>query len=123
MANKVKQILFSVTAADCEFVYTKGSGKGGQKRNKTSSAVYCTHKASGAQGYSEATRSQRTNKQEAFLKMANSEKFKKWHKIEVARRTGELDRINREVEKEMKRIKVEVRENKKWVEEGEAGGA
>ena len=53
-----KKLLFSVTAADCRFDYYRGSGKGGQKRNKTSSAVRCTHIASGAVGASDDTRSQ-----------------------------------------------------------------
>ena len=64
--TETKKLLFSVTANDCEWSYTKGSGAGGQKRNKTSSAVHCKHIASGATGYSENTRSQRQNKESAF---------------------------------------------------------
>ena len=58
--------LFSVTAQDCEWSYTRGTGAGGQKRNKTSSAVHCTHRASGAHGYSESSRSQLDNRRDAF---------------------------------------------------------
>nr|WP_298657373.1 peptide chain release factor-like protein [uncultured Flavobacterium sp.] len=66
--KKEKELLFSVTKEDCDWSYTKGTGSGGQKRNKTSSAVHCTHRESGAKGYSEASRSQLDNKRDAFLK-------------------------------------------------------
>ena len=113
-----RELLFSVTAKDCDFIYQRGRGKGGQKRNKTDSACICTHRASGAQGYAEDHRSQLQNKQLAFARMAETEQFKRWHHIEVARHTGELLRINETVEKQMsdKNIKTEVFDTKanKW---------
>lgn len=114
----MKQLLFSVTASDCVWSYTKGTGAGGQKRNKTSSAVHCTHKASGAAGYSEASRSQHENKRDAFLKMIETDKFKKWHKIECMRRNGVLEDIERKVEELMRphNLKVEMKQEGKWVE-------
>lgn len=113
-----KELLFSVTAADCEWSYTKGTGNGGQKKNKTSSAVHCTHRPSGAHGYSEASRSQLDNKRDAFVKMANTKEFKDWHTREVARRTGVEAEVQRYVEKEMEtNVKVEIRVNDKWTEE------
>ena len=59
----MKELIFSVTSKDCEWDYVRGSGKGGQKRNKTSSAVRCRHLPSNAIGYAEDTRSQLQNKQ------------------------------------------------------------
>lgn len=111
-----RQLLFSVTAADCDWSYTKGSGNGGQKKNKTSSAVHCKHRASGARGYAEDSRSQHENKQLAFVRMLETEQYKKWHRLEVMRKTGQLAAIEDEVNRQMKKIKVEVRENGKWVE-------
>ena len=111
-----KELLFSVTAKDCEWSYTRGSGKGGQARNKISSAVHCMHRPSGAHGYSEASRSQLDNKRSAFRKMAESKEFKAWHKLETARVQGKLLGIEEEVERQMKNIKVEVKENDKWVD-------
>ena len=112
-----KELLFSVTASDCEWSYTKGTGAGGQKRNKTSSAVHCKHKPSGAHGYSESSRSQLENKQDAFRKMSETQEFKKWHHIETLRRNGKMAQIDEEVKREMRRIKVEVKdENGRWVE-------
>ena len=111
-----KEILFSVTAADCDWSYTKGTGAGGQKRNKTSSAVHCHHRPSGAHGYSEASRSQLDNKRDAFIKMAATKEFKTWHHLETLRRNGRMQEIDAYVEKEMRRIKVEVKQDGLWVE-------
>ena len=111
-----KNLLFSVTAQDCEWSYTKGTGAGGQKRNKTSSAVHCTHRASGAHGYSEASRSQLDNRKDAFEKMANTDKFKQWLRLEYMRRTGELLAIEAAVERELMRVKTEIKIDGKWTE-------
>lgn len=110
-----KELLFSVAAKDCEWSYTKGSGKGGQKKNKTSSAIHCIHRPSGAHGYSEESRSQLDNKRSAFRKMAETKEFKVWHKLETARISGKLNDINEEVDRQLKNIKIEKKENGKWV--------
>lgn len=112
-----KEILFSVTADNCEWQYLRGSGKGGQKKNKTSSAVRCTHHPSGASGYAEDTRSQSKNKSLAFKRMAGSKEFVKWHKIEINRRLGIIDQIEEKIEQEMKNICTEVRKNGIWTKE------
>lgn len=112
-----KRLLFSVTASDCEWSYTRGTGNGGQKKNKTSSAVHCKHKASGAAGYAEDSRSQHENKRLAFERMVKSKEFQEWHKMEIIRRSGELHQIERAVDQSMRQIKVEGKdENGRWVE-------
>jgi len=113
-----KEVLFSLTARDFKWDYFRGSGKGGQKRNKTSSGVRCSHIPSGAVGQSDDTRSQHKNKRIAFERMVESEKFKTWHKLEVARLTGEELAIKDKVEAEMRpwNLKVEVSENGDWEE-------
>lgn len=110
-----KELLFSITANDCEWSYTRGTGKGGQKKNKTSSAVHCMHRPSGAHGYSEASRSQRDNKEDAFRKMADTKEFKDWMRLEIARRSGQLLEIEDAVNREMKRVTVEVKDEEgRW---------
>lgn len=110
-----KELLFSITASDCEWSYTRGTGKGGQKKNKTSSAVHCMHRPSGAHGYSEASRSQRDNKEDAFRKMAETKEFKDWMRLEIARRSGQLLEIEDAVNREMKRVTVEVKDEEgRW---------
>lgn len=102
------ELLFSVTAKDCRWDYFRGSGKGGQKRNKTSSGVRCTHIASGAVGKSDDTRSQHKNKETAFVRMAETDKFKAWHKLEVARQLGEEQKIKDKVEEGMRPWNIRV---------------
>lgn len=109
-----KKLLFSVTSSDCEWSYTKGTGAGGQKRNKTSSAVHCFHKPSGARGYSESSRSQLDNKRDAFVKMANTKEFQHWNRLEAMRKTGTLDEVEQWVQKELQNIKIEIRIDGKW---------
>ena len=111
-----REILFSVTASDCRFDYFKGTGKGGQKRNKTESGVRCTHLDSGAVGKSDDTRSQHQNKRIAFERMAYSSDFKAWHKIEVARRTGALVEAGKKTDIAMRLGNLLIEENStgKW---------
>ena len=112
-----KEVLFSVTAADCDWEYMRGTGPGGQKRNKTESKVRCTHRDSGAVGESDETRSQHDNKRKAFVKMAESKTFRAWHKLETARRMGQLTTLNETVDNAMKpaNIRIEGRVDGKWV--------
>lgn len=48
--KKKRELVFSLTKDDFEWEYFRGTGKGGQKKNKTSSAVRCKHLESGAVG-------------------------------------------------------------------------
>ena len=112
-----RKLLFSVTKGDCKWDYFRCPGKGGQKVNKTSSGVRCTHPPSKAVGQSCDDRSQHVNKKVAFKRMADSKEFKSWHRQEIARLTGKLEEAKRQVEQEMKRIKIEVREDGVWVAE------
>jgi peptide chain release factor len=127
-----KEVLFRVTAADCDWQYMRGTGPGGQKRNKTESKVRCVHRASGATGESDETRNQQQNKRIAFRKMAETKEFKAWHKIECAKRLGKLAEIEENVINAMRvsNLKIEGRVDGKWVpieeapfEEGECYGS
>ena len=110
-----REALFSLTAADFEWSYTRGTGSGGQKKNKTSSAVHCSHRPSGAHGYSEATRSQHDNKVEAFVKCTGNPKFQQWLRMEMMRKQGVLAQIDINVEREMKKVRIEGKdEDGRW---------
>ncbi len=111
-----KELLFSVTAKDCKWDYFRAPGPGGQHKNKTESAVRCTHIASGAVGQATESRSQHENKRKAFVRMAESDTFKKWHRLECMRRLGQLVEIEETVDKMMKDVKIEGVADGKWVE-------
>ncbi len=112
-----RELLFSVTKSDCKWEFLRGSGKGGQNRNKVSTACRCTHIASGAVGYAEDSRSQLDNRRAAFKRMANSDKFKTWHGIEAARRMGKHVGVEEAVRRGMheSKIKIEGKDEKgRW---------
>jgi protein subunit release factor B len=72
----MKEKVLSVTLKDCNVQTKRGSGKGGQNRNKRDTAVRIVHRASGAVGESQEQRSQLQNKVTAFRRMAESNTFK-----------------------------------------------
>jgi protein subunit release factor A len=115
-----KELLFSLSKAKGDFVVQpfKGSGKGGQKRNKTMSACRIIHPASGAVSECQEERSFEQNKKKAFQRLLEKQKFKTWYKIEVARQLGQSRSIDKEVENAMKpeNIKIETIENGKWIQ-------
>lgn len=77
-----KELLFSVTANDCDWQFFCAGGPGGQHQNKTASACRCIHRASKAMGES---REQRRNKIEAFKRMSQTKEFTMWMKMESSR--------------------------------------
>lgn len=124
--RKPEDLLFSVTAKDCRRDVFAAGGKGGQHQNKTSSGVRWTHIASGAVGESREERSQLLNSHKAWRRMAESEKFRRWQKIETSRRRGVEAEIERNVERSMmpKNLRVEVKDDAgRWVPEEAGSGS
>lgn len=111
-----KELLFSLTRKDFEIEAKRGSGKGGQNRNVTNSACRIRHRPSGAEGQAQDEREYKQNEKLAFRRLIESEKFKIWHKQEVARRLGILKDVEAKVDEEMKNVKVEVKKEGRWVE-------
>ena len=60
------EVQVHIDERDIEWIATKGSGAGGQKRNKTSSAVIMKHKPSGLSVRCESERSQHQNRSSAL---------------------------------------------------------
>jgi peptide chain release factor 1 len=116
-----KTLLFSLSKDQKDFIVQafKGSGKGGQKRNKTMSACRIIHPASGAVSECQEERSFEQNKKRAFSRLIEKPKFKAWLDIEKARAIGMLHDVEQSVEEQMRdaNIRVEVKdENGNWVE-------
>jgi protein subunit release factor B len=118
-----KKLLFSLSKDNGDFIVTpfKGSGKGGQKRNKTSSACRISHPASGAVAECQDERYFHVNQQRAFERLLKREEFKAWLRLETARKTGQLMGLEEKVEREMKNVRVDVKdEHGIWVDEKDA---
>jgi hypothetical protein len=107
--GKAKTLLFTLTAKDFEFQTFCTGGKGGQHRNAKQNGVRCIHQASDAVAEHRDGRDQFRNKQEAFRKCCESEAFRKWHKVEVMRRLGQLKNIDALVDEAMRpeNLKIE----------------
>lgn len=84
-----RQLLFSVTLADCDVQTFRAGGPGGQNQNKRDTGVRIIHRASGARGESREERSQLQNKRLAFRRMADSAMFQAW----VARQSDQQKKI------------------------------
>lgn len=114
--NSAKTKSFSVSIHDCKIETFRCGGKGGQNVNKRETGVRVRHEPSGAVAESREHREQHRNKVNAFVKMANSDKFQKWVRVEAARRVGKPspDEI---VEKlmEAKNIRIQHKVDGKWV--------
>lgn len=110
-----KKKIFSLTKKDFRWDFYKGSGSGGQKKNKTENCCRCTHEPSGAVGKSEEGRSKLQNQKKAFKRMAATPEFKKWIRIEASRITGKLAEIKKKIEYELQHnVKEEIKVDGKW---------
>jgi protein subunit release factor B len=117
---KERKLLFSLSKDKGDFRVQpyRGTGNGGQKKNKTMSACRIYHDASGTVVQSEEERSFFQNRKIAFKRLLNTEKFKQWHKIETAKKLGRFVDIEEYVEDQMRpeHIKVEEKIDGKWIE-------
>lgn len=107
-----------VSKKDLKFSYFCGGGNGGQAKNKIASGVQINHEESGAIGRASDSRSLHQNKEQAFIRLTSSPKFKFW----LARRLYELDmgeKIEETIDSDLKNpknLKYEIKLNGKWEE-------
>lgn len=99
---KKRTRLFSVTKKDLVRTTYKGSGAGGQKRNKTSNGIRFYHKLSGAVGEAVDTRVQSQNEKLAFERLIKTKEFQGWLKIKTDCHMG--------------KVKLEIKNGPDWTE-------
>lgn len=75
-----KTLLFSLTSKDFIVETYRGSGNGGQHRNKVESCVRIRHPQSGAHASACETPHQHQNKRMAFRRLVETADFKNWHR-------------------------------------------
>jgi hypothetical protein len=78
-----RELLFSVTRKDLDETPIRGSGPGGQHRNKTSTGIRLKHRASGAVAEATDSKSQSTNRVNAFKRLLETPEFKRWYREAV----------------------------------------
>jgi len=105
----MREKLLTLTKKDFRIDTYRGSGPGGQHRNKTDSCVRITHPLSGRSASCCKHRSQARNKKEAFIKLVKDKQFLSYIKAQA---TG----IAQAVEEAMQEhnILTEVWENNEW---------
>lgn len=112
----MKEKLFTVTANDCKWTYYRGSGPGGQKKNKTSNCARVLHEPSGASGKGEQGRSQLENRQIAWKQMANSSQFQNWCRSKAYEICGDKKKIDEKVSFELlTNTLVEIEDETGWI--------
>ena len=110
-----------LTKKDFELEFYRGTGNGGQNRNKVSSCCRIRHPASGAVATCEEQRDQIQNRRVAFTRLTEQLKFKIWltreHYIKLGQMLSE-EQIRAKVDEQMelKNLKIEIKEDGKWKE-------
>lgn len=112
----MKELLFSVTKKDLDISFFSGSGAGGQHRNKHKNCVRMKHRDSGTTATGQAHKERKANLKEAFVGLTKHSKFKLWQSMRI-QEVLKGKSIEKEVEEmiQPENLKVEYRENKKWV--------
>jgi protein subunit release factor B len=116
---KEKELLFRLTKKDFIVEPFKGSGPGGQNKNKVMSCCRIYHPASGAVAQATEQRDFHQNKKVAFQRLVEKPEFKKWHKIEVSKALGNYIDAEKWVDEQFDshaNFKYEVSIDGKWVE-------
>jgi protein subunit release factor B len=111
--------LVSVTKKDFKIQTLKGSGPGGQHRNKTETGVRITHPESGAIGLATDSKSQSANKKAAFQRLVATPVFQLWIKKKSWEAMGQQS-LDERVEEAMQpqNLKWEVQDaNGNWTQD------
>lgn len=116
--TKERQKIISITKDDFDVQAIRAGGPGGQKQNKTSSAIRMTHRASGASAVARDERSQKANMKAAFSRVIETKEFKTWLKMEICRKDGTLRDIENSVDAMLKEsnIRTDIMQDGKWKE-------
>lgn len=83
-----RELLLRVTKKDLTETAIRGSGPGGQHRNKSSTGIRLVHKASGARGEATDSKSQHRNRMAAWARLRETPEWKAWYRTALAEAYG-----------------------------------
>ena len=114
-------LIMHLTKEDFELEFYRTTGNGGQNRNKVSSACRIYHRPSGCVATCDDERDQLQNKKIAFERLVAQDKFLIWlkrqHYVKLGNQLSD-EQIEKKVEDmlDIRNLKIETKENGKWVE-------
>lgn len=100
----MKEKLFSLTQKDFRVDTFRASGPGGQKRNKTDSAVRIVHIETGISAEAKDGKSQPQNRKKAFERLCNKPEFQLWLKKKTAETILEKDGTKKRIEQQVDKM-------------------
>ncbi|PYH94235.1 hypothetical protein BO71DRAFT_379843 [Aspergillus ellipticus CBS 707.79] len=115
LANKALPPRLKIEDADLTIAYLKGTGPGGQKINKTNSAVQLIHKPTGVVVKCQATRSRSQN--EKYARQLLADKVEQLLHGDQSRAAIKLDRARKKKASKMKKSRRKYRD----AEDGKEG--
>lgn len=111
----MRKLAFTVKFKDLVMTTFRAGGPGGQNQNKRDTGVRLSHPPSGAVAESREGRTQLENKRRALTKLGNDPRFKAWCRV-VALKLPDIDQVVDDITNP-KNLKIEVKEDGKWVEQ------
>lgn len=112
---KIRMKALGLAEADLSEKFILGSGKGGQKINKTSSCVYLKHLPSGIAIKSQKTRSRELNR--LYARRELCEKVEEKVLEEKSQKQQKIEKLRRQKRKRSKRAQEKVLQSKKRLSE------
>lgn len=107
MERKNRELLVSVTKKDLEITFFSGTGNGGQHRNKHMNCVRIKHKDSGVLTTGQDERTREQNLRNAFKRLCNHPKFKRWLRIKTAESLEDKEQLKKEIDIEVEKAMEE----------------
>jgi protein subunit release factor B len=114
-ALKDKMASLGIREEDIEESFIRSSGRGGQKRNKTSTCVYLKHLPTGIEVKCRIERTQALNRYRARVILAN--KIEQLIKGKESEEQKRIEKIRRQKRKRSKRAKEKILAEKKLLAE------